>query len=223
MAQKKLDHKNRALQIIKILKKTYPDARCSLIFANPFQLLVATILSAQCTDERVNKVTPLLFNKLKTPLDFSNAPIEEIEKLIRSTGFYKNKARSLKLTSQKIVQEHGGEVPGDIEKLTQLRGVGRKTANVVLGNIFRIPGIVVDTHVGRLSRRMGFTQAQDPVKVEFEIMEIVPRQDWVQFNHLMIEHGRKICTARKAFCEICPVSDLCPQVGVSLLAGRKGA
>lgn len=204
----------RMIEILKILKKTYPGAKCSLIHEGPWQLLVATILSAQCTDERVNQVTPGLFKKYKSPIEMARAPISEIEKIIQSTGFYKNKARGLKESSQAIVELHDGKVPEDLEKLTHLRGVGRKTANVVLGNAFRIPSMVVDTHVGRLARRMGFTRNHDPVKVEHDLMEVVPRKDWTIYSHLMIDHGRATCTARKAYCERCPVARLCPKVGV---------
>ncbi len=206
--------RRRMVEIVKILKREYPEARCSLTYCNAFELLIATILSAQCTDERVNKTTPALFKRLSTPQAMSQAPLAEIEKLIQSTGFYKNKAKALKECSRAIVELYGGEVPAEQEKLTGLRGVGRKTANVVLGNVFEIPGIVVDTHVGRLARRMGFTRHLDPVKVEYELMEIVVREDWTQSNHLMIEHGRQVCTARRAFCERCALSRFCPKIGV---------
>lgn len=204
----------RMLEILKILKRTYPNAKCSLIYQGPWQLLVATILSAQCTDERVNQVTPVLFRRFKSPVEMAKAPVGEIEKVIQSTGFYKNKAKALKESSQSIVEKHAGKVPPDLDQLVHLRGVGRKTANVVLGNAFSIPAMVVDTHVGRLSRRMGFTRYYDPVKIEHELMEIVSREDWTLYSHLMIDHGRAICTARKAHCERCPIAALCPKVGV---------
>ena len=215
-AQDKLEgDKRRMKEILQILRREYPEAQCSLKFRNPFELLVSTILSAQCTDERVNMVTPALFARFPTPADMAKAKIGEIEKLVQSTGFYKNKAKSLKEASRAIVEEHGGEIPNTIEKLTALRGVGRKTANVVLGNIFAIPGVVVDTHVGRLSRRMGFTKATDPVKVEFEMMEVIPRDDWTISNHLFIDHGRAVCNARRALCEKCVITRFCPKVGVA--------
>jgi endonuclease-3 len=200
------------VEILRVLKKAYPEAKCSLNFENPWQLMISTILSAQCTDERVNQVTPALFEALKTPQAMAEAKLSDIEKFIRSTGFYKNKAVALKESSRAVVEEHGGQVPANLEKLTKLRGVGRKTANVVLGNAFGIPGLVVDTHAGRLARRMGFTRAKDPVKVEHDMMEVVLRKDWTLFGHLMIYHGRAICTARRAFCEKCPVAGLCPKI-----------
>ncbi len=204
----------RIAEILRILKRTYLDAECSLVHRDPFQLLAATILSAQCTDERVNLVTPALFKKFGTPERMAIASLKEIEKLIHSTGFYKNKAISLKESARAIVEEHGGKVPMMLEELVKLRGVGRKTANVILGVAYGVPGLVVDTHVGRISRRMGFTKSQDPVKVEHELMNVVPREDWVAYGHLLISHGRTICTARKAYCEKCPISHLCPKVGV---------
>lgn len=204
----------RMHEILKTLKRTYPEAKCSLIYENPWQLLVATILSAQCTDERVNQVTPVLFRRFKSPVEMAKVSVIEIEKVIQSTGFYKNKAKAIKESSQSIVEKYEGNVPADLDQLIHLRGVGRKTANVVLGNAFSIPAMVVDTHVGRLSRRMGFTRYHDPVKVEHQLMEIVPRDDWTLYSHLMIAHGRAICTARKAHCERCPIAELCPKVGV---------
>lgn len=215
MAQKDLKASvQRMTEILRILKREYPDSQCSLTYSTPFQLLVATILSAQCTDERVNLVTPALFKKYPDARSMGRADLKEIEKMIQSTGFYRNKALSLQSTARVIAEEYQGQVPKDLEKLVQLRGVGRKTANVVLGVAYGVPGLVVDTHVGRLSRRMGFTRASDPVKVEQEMMQIVPQPDWVQYSHLLIDHGRKVCTARKAHCEDCPLSKLCLQVGV---------
>ncbi len=201
-------------EIIKILRREYPEAKCSLDFETPFQLLVATILSAQCTDERVNKVTPALFAKYPTPVEMAKAPLKEIEKLIQSTNFFRNKAISLKEMSKSLIENHGGEVPRTLEELVELRGVGRKTANVVLGNVFDVPGMVVDTHVGRLARRMGFTKNTDPVKVEKDLESITPREDWTELAHLCIAHGRAICTARKAKCEECPIARYCPKIGV---------
>jgi endonuclease-3 len=202
-------------EVLAILKREYPEATCSLDYRTPFQLMVATILSAQCTDERVNKTTPALFARYPGPRELAAAQPPELEKLIQSTGFFRSKAKSLLAASRAIVEEHGGEVPRDLEALVKLRGVGRKTANVVLGNAFGIPGLVVDTHVGRLCRRLGFTRQADPVKVEHAMMEYVPRGDWTLFSHLLISHGRAICTARKAFCGSCPVSRYCPKVGVA--------
>ncbi len=210
--------KKRAIQIIKLLQKRYPDAKCALIHENPFQLLVATILSAQCTDERVNKVTPILFNALSTPREFAGASIEKIEDLIRSTGFYKNKAKNIKGASEKIVKEFKGEVPKTMDELTALPGVGRKTANVLLGNAFDIPGLVVDTHVMRVSNRMGLAKGEDAVKLEYELAEIIPRETWTQFSHIMIFHGRQTCVARKPKCSSCIVNKLCPKIGVAVHA-----
>ena len=201
--------------ILKILEREYPEAHCSLTFKNPFELLVATILSAQCTDDRVNLTTPALFKRFPTPEAMAKAKTPELEKLIRSTGFYKNKAKSLQNASKDIVAIHGGKVPGTLEELVKLHGVGRKTANVVLGNIFDVPGMVVDTHVGRLSRRMGFTEEMDPVKVEHVLMTLVLRERWTEFGHLMISHGRAICQARSPKCDECPVKSYCPKIGVN--------
>ncbi len=202
-------------QILSILKREYPESKCSLDHRNAYELIMATILSAQCTDERVNKVTPALFKKYPTPKKMASAPQEEVEELVRTTGFFRSKAKALRETSQAIVENHGGEVPDTLEELVKLRGVGRKTANVVLGNVFGIPSLVVDTHVGRLSRRLGFTKSSDPVKVELEMMKIVPREDWTDYAHLLISHGRAVCTAKKAFCSRCPVSRYCPKIGVN--------
>lgn len=197
--------------IVARLKHAYPDAECSLDFGNPLQLLVATILSAQCTDERVNKVTPELFARYETAQDFADADPEELERMIRSTGFYRNKARSLMGMGRALAEEHGGEVPRSMAALRQVPGVGRKTANVVLGNAFGIDeGVVVDTHVRRISRRLGLTEHDDPEKIERDLMALVPQEDWTLFPHLMIHHGRQVCVARKPRCEICPVNAWCP-------------
>lgn len=206
-----LEKQRRMREILKILKRQYPEAHCALIHKSPFELLIATMLSAQCTDERVNLVTPPLFAKYPDARAMARAPLADLEKLVKSTGFYKNKALALKTASELLVERHDGEVPADQEALVSLRGVGRKTANVVLGNCFGIPGIVVDTHVGRLCRRMGFTKETDPVKVEHAMMEIVEREDWTLSNHLLIDHGRALCSARKPLCEDCPISSLCPK------------
>lgn len=209
-----LEKQRRMREILRILKREYPEAHCALIHRNPFELLVATMLSAQCTDERVNLVTPGLFARYPDARSMAAAPLAELEKIVKSTGFYKNKALALKTTAKLLVERHGGEVPADQDALVALRGVGRKTANVVLGNCFGIPGIVVDTHVGRLCRRMGFTRETDPVKVEHQMMEIIDREDWTLSNHLLIDHGRNLCSARRPMCEECPVTRLCPKAGV---------
>ncbi len=206
---------NRTRQIISKLKKTYPDAHCELHHSNPLQLLIATILSAQCTDERVNKVTPALFARCRTAKDFAEIPTSELEGLVRTTGFFRSKAKSIRGCATGLLKDHGGEVPRTMEHLHKLPGVGRKTANVVLGNAFNLAeGIVVDTHVGRLSRRMGLTRQHDPVKVEQALVKIVPKADWTLFSHLLIWHGRRRCSARKPDCVNCEISDLCPKRGI---------
>lgn len=202
-------------QILSKLKKLYPHPECALDFETPFQLLIATILSAQCTDVRVNKVTPALFKKYPTPEKMARARITSIEKLVQSTGFYRSKAKSIQSSSQDIVKLHGGEVPKTMEELVKLRGVGRKTANVVLGEAFDIQeGVVVDTHVGRLSRRLGLTKHKDPVKVEKDLMALVPRKDWTVISHRMIMHGRGPCKARSPKCGDCKIHNLCPSAQV---------
>ena len=209
---------SRLTSIYKKLKKDYPDARCALHFKNPLELLVATILSAQCTDERVNKVTPAVFNTYKTAKDYAKAKPGQFQKLIHSTGFYQNKTKSILGAMKTIVEEHDGKVPGDMKQLVKLPGVGRKTANVILGNAFGIPGITVDTHMLRLSKRIGLSRHKDPVKVEFDLMKIVPKRNWTQFSHLIIHHGRKICNARKPLCSKCSINALCPKIGVHVHA-----
>ncbi|HUP58691.1 MAG TPA: endonuclease III [Bdellovibrionota bacterium] len=204
----------RMKEILRILDREYPEAECSLTFKTPFQLLAATILSAQCTDERVNMTTPALFAKYPTAEAMARAPTRDLEKIIQSTGFFRSKAKSLQEASRALVERHGGEIPRTLEELVKLRGVGRKTANVVLGVAYGVPGLVVDTHVGRISRRLGFTKVLDPVKVERELMEVVVREMWTHYAHLMISHGRAICTARRAYCEKCPIAHLCPKIGV---------
>ena len=200
----------RVQEILARLEKLYPDARCSLDYANPLQLVVATILSAQCTDARVNLVTPELFRRYPTAEDFAGADPAELEERIRSTGFFRNKARSIIACCQELVARHGGRVPTDLESLVQLPGIGRKTANVVLGNAFGIPGIVVDTHVTRLSGLLSLTRQTDPNKIELDLMEVVPRDKWTQLAHLFIEHGRRVCVARRPRCAECVLNDLCP-------------
>jgi endonuclease-3 len=207
--------KKRTAKIIAQLTKDFPDADCALVHQTPFQLLIATILSAQCTDERVNIVCKDLFRKYKSPADFAKAPIGEIEQDIKSTGFYRNKAKNIKACSASLVELHGGKVPKDLDALVELAGVGRKTANVVLGTAYGIPtGVVVDTHVGRLSLRMGLTKQTDAVKVEQDLMQLVPQDQWIGFSHRMILHGRKTCQARKPDCPHCSVNKLCPKIGV---------
>lgn len=197
--------------IIAELRRLYPDARCSLNFTNPLELLIATQLSAQCTDERVNIVTADLFKKYRSVEDYATVSQEELEQDIRSTGFYRNKAKNIRAASQRIITNYGGEVPRTMEDLLTLSGVARKTANVVLGNAFGIVvGFVVDTHIGRLARRFGWTTNEDPVKVEQDLMRLIPQQDWLDLSHLMIYHGRAICLARKPLCEKCTLAKLCP-------------
>ena len=196
-------------EILRILDQLYPKAKCSLDFNTPLELLVATVLSAQCTDERVNQVTKNLFNKYRTAADYADVPLEELEEDIRSTGFFRNKAKSLKNCGAALVEAHQGEVPGSLDKLVKLPGIGRKTANVILGSAFKIPGIVVDTHVGRITQRMGLTREQDPVKIEFDLMEIIPKDKWTVFSHQLIQHGRKICNARKPKCGECLLLEHC--------------
>ena len=207
--------RERVGKIISALEVLYPDAVCALHFENPLQLLIATILSAQCTDVRVNIVTPALFARYKTTADFATCDIEELEQFIKSTGFFHNKAKNIRGCCQAMMERYGGEVPGKLEDLITLPGVGRKTANVILGNAFETPGITVDTHVGRLSRRLGLTKHTDPVKVEFALMEIVPQPEWTNFSHMVILHGRNVCFARKPRCESCTLAGLCPKIGVT--------
>jgi endonuclease-3 len=203
----------RARKINTILGEVFPNARCELEFENPLQLLVATVLSAQCTDKRVNMVTPVLFKKYPTAKKLAAAPRIDIEEIIKSTGFYRNKATSIHGLAAAILEKHNGEVPQDMESLVKLPGVGRKTANVVLGNAFGVPGITVDTHVGRIARRLGWTTNTDPVKVEFDIMELFEPADWTMLNHRLIFFGRRICHSRKPACGACPVAKICPSFG----------
>ncbi len=205
------------------LRRAYPEAVCALNFANPLQLLVATILSAQCTDIRVNMVTPALFAKYPDAAALAAAPRKDLERIIQSTGFFRNKAKNVQAACQTLVEQHNGEVPQTLDELVALPGVGRKTANVVLGVAFgQAEGVVVDTHVGRLSRRLGLTTVKDPVKVEQDLMAQLPRRDWIDFSHAMIHHGRKICVARRPQCEICPLESICPRIGVEEPAAVKG-
>jgi len=199
----------RVIEIIKILTKGIPDSTIALKFSNPFELLIATILSAQCTDTKVNQVTEDLFKKYCSAKDYSEAKLTELEGDIRPTGFYRNKAKSLQKCCQELVARFGGEVPKTLEELVALPGVGRKTANVILGNAFGIPGITVDTHVHRVSQRIGLTKNDDPVKIEFDLMEIVPKEEWTHFSNLLVWHGRRTCVARKPLCNQCPIVKLC--------------
>lgn len=203
----------RARRINKELAVAYPDAHCELNFSNPLELLVATILSAQCTDVRVNMVTPALFARYPTAADYASANRAELEGLIASTGFFRNKATNIIGMAQTVVGKFDGKVPNRLDDLITLPGVGRKTANVVLGNAFGFPGITVDTHMGRLARRFGWTTHEDPVKVEFDIMDLIPRQEWTLLSHRVIFHGRRICFARRPACGVCPIQKLCPSFG----------
>lgn len=203
------ERKEKAKKIIPLLKKEYPEARIELDQKNPLELLVATILSAQCTDKRVNLVTPSLFKKYKTARAYAEAPMAELEGMIRSTGFFRSKARSIQGAMKVISERHGGKVPATMEELTHLPGVGRKTANVILGNAFGIPGIVVDTHVKRIANRLGLTHQNDPEKIEQDLMPVIPQKEWTHFSHLLIFHGRRCCYARNPECPRCPVRKHC--------------
>jgi endonuclease-3 len=207
--KKQEDLRNRVKKIIKILSKEMPDSTIALKFSNPLELLIATILSAQCTDVKVNQVTPDLFKKYRTAKDYAESDLGVLEDEIRPTGFYRNKAKSLQKCCQELVKRFGGEVPKSLDDLVTLPGVGRKTANVLLGNAFGIPGIAVDTHVHRVSQRIGLTKNDDPVKIEFDLMEIVPKEEWTHFSNLLIWHGRKTCVARKPLCGMCPIRKEC--------------
>jgi endonuclease III len=195
--------KTEAQAILKLLEQKYPAAHCTLDFANPLELLVATVLSAQCTDERVNKVTPEVFKKYPTTAAYASAPLADLEEAFHSTGFFRQKAKSIKQICQTLMDQFGGEIPPSLAELVKLPGIGRKTANVVLGNAFGIPGIVVDTHVSRVSQRLGLTANNDPVKIEFDLMALVPQDKWTKFSHQLIVHGRQICTAKKPKCPDC--------------------
>jgi endonuclease-3 len=208
--------RRRAAASHRKLAELYPDAACALVHENALQLLVATILSAQCTDVRVNLVTPALFARYADAAAFAESAPAELEQAIRSTGFFRNKARNIRACCQAIVAEHGGQVPNNLEALVKLPGIGRKTANVILGNAFDVPGITVDTHVGRLSRRLGLNAHTDPEKVERDLMALIPRKDWTMFSHRLILHGRQVCFARKPNCPGCILQRLCPKIGVVL-------
>jgi len=205
----------RLKKIIAGFQKTYPDAHCELTYADPLQLLIATILSAQCTDKRVNIVTKDLFNKYRSATDFADAPTAELEQVIKSTGFFRSKAKNIQNCCRKLVEQHGGQVPRTMEELIQLDGVGRKTANVVMGNAFNVVvGVIVDTHAMRLSHRLGLTKEKTPEKIERDLMKLLPRSHWLLFSHWLVWHGRRRCYARKPDCANCEVKRYCPQIGV---------
>jgi endonuclease-3 len=208
------EKKVRARAIYRQLTKNYPNVRCELDYNSAFQLLVATVLSAQCTDKRVNQTTPALFKKYPNPKKMAKADLKEIQKLVKSTGFYRAKAKNIQALSNKIMEEFDGDVPSNLDDLITLPGVGRKTANVVLGHAFGIPGITVDTHFGRLSRRFGWSKQNDPVKVEFEVGELIPEKEWTNLSQRMIWHGRRVCHSRKPACGACPLAKLCPSYGI---------
>jgi len=207
--KKQEDLKNRVKEIIKILSKEIPDSRIALRFSHPLELLIATILSAQCTDVKVNQVTVDLFKKYRSAKDYAEVNLAKLEEEIRPTGFYRNKAKSIQKCCQELVKRFGGEIPNTLGELVTLPGVGRKTANVILGNVFGTPGIVVDTHVHRVSQRIGLTKNDDPVKIEFDLMEIVPQKEWTHFSNLLIWHGRRTCVAKKPLCEQCAIQKWC--------------
>lgn len=210
------DAKRHAAKIVRRLKAAYPIARCALNFKTPLELLIATILSAQCTDARVNMVTRELFKKYRSAADYAGAKTPELERAIQTAGFFRMKAKSIQGASRKLVEDHGGNVPQDLDALVKLPGVGRKTANVVLGTAFGIAsGIVVDTHVTRVTRRLGMTSQTDAVKIEQDLMAQIPKREWIDFSHRVILHGRQICAARKPKCSVCPLNDICPKIGVA--------
>lgn len=210
------DAKQYAAKVVRAIRRAYPDAACALQFRNPLELLIATILSAQCTDERVNQVTRALFIKYGSAADYARVPLGELEQDIKPTGFFRNKAKNIQACCKILEEQYGGEVPQDLDTLVNLPGIGRKTASVVLGTAFGIPsGVVVDTHVARLSRRLGLTQHKDPIKIERDLMEQLPKNEWIDFSHRMIHHGRRICTARKPKCDECPLGTFCPRIGVA--------
>jgi endonuclease-3 len=208
------EKKVRAKAIYRQLTKSYPNVRCELDYNSAFQLLVATVLSAQCTDKRVNQTTAALFKKYSNPKKMAKADLKDIQRLVKSTGFFRAKAKNIKGLSNKIMEEFGGDVPSNLDDLITLPGVGRKTANVVLGHAFGIPGITVDTHFGRLSRRFGWSKQSDPVKVEFEVGELIPEKEWTNLSQRMIWHGRRVCHSRKPACGACPLAKLCPSYGI---------
>jgi endonuclease-3 len=210
------DAKRHAARIVRRLKAAYPDVHCALNFSSPFELLIATILSAQCTDTRVNIVTKDLFKQFPNPAAYATAKRADLERAIQSTGFFRNKAKSIAGCCEQLVADHDGKVPQDLESLVKLPGVGRKTANVVLGTAYGIAtGVVVDTHVARLSKRLGLTKHTDAVKIERDLMPLLPKREWIDFSHRLIAHGRRICLARRPKCDLCSLADVCPKIGVS--------
>lgn len=214
--------KRHASQVLARLRKAYPDAKCALNFSTPLELLVATILSAQCTDKRVNLVTPALFARYRSAAAYAAAPRKELEKAIQSTGFFRSKAKSIQQCCARLAEDYHGQVPSDLELLVKLPGIGRKTANVVLGTGLGVAsGVVVDTHVARISQRLGLTRHRDPVKIERDLQQLLPKRQWVAFSHRMIHHGRAVCVARKPRCEICTLADICPRIGVAS-SGQQG-
>ena len=215
MSAKKADPKYAA-QVVRLLRTAFPGAKCSLDFNSPLELLIATILSAQCTDQRVNLVTKDLFRTYRSAADYASAPLEDLKKVIQSTGFFNNKAKNIQACCAVLAAQFGGEVPKQMEALVELPGVGRKTAGVVLGTAYGIAeGVVVDTHVGRVSQRLGLTKQKTAEKIEADLMELLPRKEWVAFSHRMIQLGRQICIARKPKCDVCPMNEICPRVGVA--------
>ena len=218
---------DRAREILRRLKKLYPERRCELNWSTPLQLAVAAILSAQCTDKRVNMVTPELFRKYRTTADWARVPQEELEADIRSTGFFRNKARNIRALAQSLLDRHGGELPGDLDALVGLPGIGRKTANLLVAEIWGRPGVIVDTHCTRLSRRLGFTRHEDAVKIESDLRALIPERDWTDWSHCMVFHGRYCCAARKPACERCPLTDVCPyfanQARAAMKSGRRAS
>lgn len=204
------ERRRRARRIVRRLAAAYPDARCALDFRNPFELLVATILSAQCTDKKVNEVTPALFARYPTPAALAAAPPATVEAMIRPTGFYRQKTRAIQSAARDIVERFGGRVPDTMEALLSLHGVARKTANVVLGNAFGVPGLTVDTHMKRVNARLGLTDEEDPVKIERDLMALIPEREWTAYSHRIIHHGRVCCIARRPLCEACPIAVDCP-------------
>jgi len=210
MAEALEEKRERAQKILEILDPIYPKEKTALKYNTPFELLIATILSAQCTDERVNKVTDSLFKKYRKLEDYLTVPLEELEQDIKPTGFYKNKAKKIRQCCEKLIKEHNGSIPSNMDELLKLPGVGRKTANLILGAVFDIPGIVVDTHVRRLAKRLGFSESDDPEKIEKDLEKLVPKEKWIRFSSVLIYHGREICKARKPLHEKCPIAKLCP-------------
>lgn len=207
--KKKTELKQRVVEILKVFDRLYPDADCSLDYKDPLQLLISTQLATQCTDTRVNIVTKTLFKKYTNVQSFADSSIEELEQDIKSTGFYHNKAKNIKNCCKMIISDFGGCVPGNMEDLLKLPGVGRKTANLVLGDIFHVPSVVVDTHAKRLSNRIGLTENDDPEKIEYDLMDVVPRESWSKFSHQLVHHGRAVCNARKPKCKICEIKEFC--------------